>query len=470
MGLIRADVAILGGGAAGLAAARETLRRGGRAVLVNDGPLGGDCTFTGCVPSKTVIEASRAGLGFAEAFERARATVDRIAATESADTLRAEGVDVIEGVGELGRSAGGRPTLQVEGTAVEAKGIVLALGSRPAIPPIPGLDDATVLTTDTLWWLEDPPASIAVIGGGAIGVELAQALSRLGVEVTVVEMAPRLLFREEPEASAVVARALAAAGVKVVTGAGVTGVRRVAGHCVLDLDDGQTVDAERVLVAAGRRPNSDRGGLVEAGVDLDDGGHVVNGDDLATSIDGVYVAGDLSGRLQFTHAADHMGRIAAANIVGRLARLRPARFAEREIPWVTFTDPEVARIGLAEADAAEVDGAMVAELPLDEHDRAIAAGTTEGYIKLIAGPRRLLGDAGGGRIIGATIVAPRAGEMIGELALAVRTDAFVGRLAQTVHPYPSWSYGIAKAAAQFFTTIEGRTARPPRSDEVSAGS
>jgi pyruvate/2-oxoglutarate dehydrogenase complex dihydrolipoamide dehydrogenase (E3) component len=175
------------------------------------------------------------------------------------------------------------------------------------------------------------------------------------------------------------------------------------------------------------------------------------------------VAGDAAGRLAFTHAADHMGRIAAANILNRWGPLRVKRFRAERIPLVTYTTPEVARIGMTEAQAArEVRGAMVAELPLSEHDRAVAAGATDGFVKLIAGPRRGLGMAGGGRILGATVVAERAGELIGELALAVRLGAFTGRLVQTVHPYPSWSYGLAKAAAQFFTTVEGRTARPAR--------
>lgn len=460
------DVVVLGGGAAGLSAARETVRQGGRAVIVNDGPLGGDCTFTGCVPSKTVIEASRAGLDFGDAFDRARAVVERIAATESADRLEAEGITVVDGLGELraGATAGGAsgPAVAVDGTTIRAKGVVLALGSRPFVPPIPGIDDAAVLTTDTLWWLERRPASMAIVGGGAIGVELAQALAGLGVDVTVIEMAPRLLVREEPEAAAVVADALTTAGVKVMTGAGVTRITAMGDVRRLELSDGRTVDAERVLIAVGRRANGDRGGLAEAGVVLDERGNVVNDDDLSTSVEDVYVAGDLSGRLQFTHAADHMGRLAAANIVSRWSKVKAQRFRSEYIPWVTFTHPEVARIGLSEAEATAVDGAMVAMLPLEEHDRAIAADATDGYIKLIAGPRRVLGRAGGGRIIGATIVAPRAGEMIGEIALAVRTGAFVGRLAQTVHPYPSWSYGIAKAAAQFFTSIEGREARPPR--------
>ncbi len=461
------DIAVLGGGAAGLAAAREALRRGARATIVNDGPLGGDCTFTGCVPSKTVIEAAHAGRSFADAFEMARRVRERIADSESAAVLEDEGIRVIEGEGTLvvdRRS----PAIAVGGDTVRAKGVVLALGSRPAIPPIDGLDTVDVLSTDDLWELTDRPRSMVVVGGGAIGCELSQALAKLGVEVTIVELGPRLLIKEEAAAASIVATALKTAGVTILTGVAVSAVRRSPGGATLELDDGRTVEAERILMAVGRSPNSRRGGMIDAGVALDDRGYVVNSDDLATSVAGVYVAGDLAGRLQFTHAADHMGRLAVSNLLSKTARWRPSRFRAEQIPWVTFTRPEVAQIGPTEAEATRsIEGAMVAELPLTEHDRALTAGATDGYIKLIAGPQPLIGSVGGGRIIGATIVAERAGEMISELALAVRTGMFTGRLAQTVHPYPTWSYGIAKAAGQFFTTIEGRSARPARSPEYT---
>jgi pyruvate/2-oxoglutarate dehydrogenase complex dihydrolipoamide dehydrogenase (E3) component len=458
------DVAVLGGGAAGLAAAREAARLGARALIVNRGPIGGDCTFTGCVPSKTLIEAANAGHDFAAAMARVRAAVERIAATETADRLRAEGIEVIDGEGRLVVTGDG-PAIEVDGrTVVAGRGVILAPGSRPAGPPIPGLDAVEPLTTDDLWSLSRAPGSLAVLGGGPIGAELSQAFAALGVAVTVVEAEPRILHGEEPEASAAAARALAVAGVDVLTGVRVSGARSGPdGGVVLERTGGAPIRADRLLLATGRRPATDRGGLAEAGLALDAGGNIVNGDDLSTSIDGVRVAGDAAGRLAFTHAADHMGRIAAANTLNRWGPLRVQRFRADRIPWVTYTRPEVARIGLTEAQAARaVPGAMVAELPLCEHDRAVTAGATDGFIKLIAGPRPVLRMAGGGRVIGATVVAERAGELMGELALLVRLGAFTGRLVQTVHPYPSWSYGLAKAAAQFFTSVEGRTARPAR--------
>lgn len=450
------DVAILGGGAAGLAAAREARRREASVVIVNDGPLGGDCTFTGCVPSKTVIESAAAGASFGEAFDRARHVVKEIASTENADVLRAEGVDIIEADGVLV----GPGRLRADDTNIEAKGVVLALGSRPSDPPIVGLDRIEVLTSENLWDLRDQPGSIAVIGGGAIGCELGQALSRLGVETTVIEFADRLLVHEEPEAGAIVERALSQSGVDVRTGTGVQTIEPAAGGAELSLSDGTTLTVERVVVAAGRQPNSDRGDLAAAGLELDERGYVATGDDLTTSMKRVFAAGDVAGKLQFTHAADNMGRIAAGNILRSFPK---AKFKAHQIPWVTFTQPEVGRVGLSEAQAHEtVKGAMVAELPLEAHDRALAANATNGYIKLIAAPNPVIGHAAGGRLVGATVVADRGGELIAELALALKLRIFLGQLATTVHPYPTWSYGIPKAAAQFFTTIEGRRARPAR--------
>jgi pyruvate/2-oxoglutarate dehydrogenase complex dihydrolipoamide dehydrogenase (E3) component len=452
----RVDVGVIGGGAAGLAAVREARRRGASALLVNRGPLGGDCTFTGCVPSKAVIEAARAGSGFVDAFRRARQVVDQIAATETADVLRAEGVEVIDDEGVLA----GPGRIRVGGRVVAARGVVLALGSRPALPPIEGLDASGALTTDTLWELRERPASMAIIGGGAIGCELGQALATLGVAVTLVELAPRLLPGEEAQASAIIEQELRTSGAKVMTGVGVERVGAGPEGRHLHLSDGSSIVAEQILVAVGRSPGSDRAGLAQAGVELDSRGYVAVGDDLATNLARTYAAGDVTGTVQLTHAADHMGRLAATNI---LRKVGTARFRPEQMPRVTFTSPEVASIGLSESEAARaVDGARVAELPLSEHDRAVAADLTNGYLKLISGPKPVIGHMGGGRLIGATVVAERAGEMMAELALALRLKVFIGRMALTVHPYPSWSYAVPKVAGQFFTTIDGRQARPAR--------
>jgi pyruvate/2-oxoglutarate dehydrogenase complex dihydrolipoamide dehydrogenase (E3) component len=426
-------------------------------LLVNDGPIGGDCTFTGCVPSKTLLAAAAQGASFDEAMARVRATVDRIAATESAAVLRAEGIVVREGRARLAT----HDTVVVDDDRITAPRIIVATGSRPSRPPVPGLDTIDVLTNESVFDLSSAPRRLAIVGGGAVGCEMALAFARLGVAVLLFEAAPRLLGREEPEASALVAASLTAAGVHVRLGVAIEraerrpdGVALYAGAPGPAGAEGVVVD--QVLLAAGRTPNSGGLGLDEIGVRLDDAGHVRTDDRLETAIRGVYAAGDVTGKLPFTHAADEMGRLAAGNALRKGPR---GRFRTDWIPWATFTDPEVARVGMTE-DEASAHGGRVAELPFSEMDRAITDGRTDGFVKLIAGPRTLSRNLFGGRILGATIVAPRAGEMIHEPALAMRTGMFAGRLAQTVHAYPTWSYAIQKAAAQFFRKVEGRSARP----------
>ena len=247
---------------------------------------------------------------------------------------------------------------------------------------------------------------------------------------------------------------LSADGVEVNVGAAVQRVERTAEGIVLS-SGRELHTVEKLLVAVGRVPNSEGLGLEELGVRVGEGGNIVTDERLRTSVRGIYAVGDVTGRLQFTHAADEMGRLAVANALGKGHR---GRFRTHWVPMVTFTTPEVARIGLTEAQAA-AHGGRVAELPLSEMDRAITDGATDGYIKLIAGPKPITRRMFGGRLIGATIVAPRAGEMIHEVALAMRTSMFTGRLAQTSHAYPTWSYGVQKAAAQFFGDVEGREAR-----------
>jgi|GEM_PF-165164 len=448
------DIVIVGGGAGGLSAAREAIRRGASATIISDGPLGGDCTFTGCVPSKTVIEAANSGLSFSEAFSKAGRVVDHIASSETAEVLKAEGIDVIDGRGIISDSK----TIVVGSKTIKAnKAIVLALGSKPALPKIDGLNDINVLTTETIWKLKTAPKTLAIIGGGAIGCELGQALAKLGVAVTLLETMPRILSKEEPSVSKLIEEELTKSGVAVITDSRISSVKQISTQVQISFENKDSILTDQVFVSAGRSPNTTNAGLAEAGVELDSRGFIKTKPNLATSLNSIYAVGDVSGNLAFTHAADHMGRIAVNNI---LSRFSDQKFDSAEIPWVTFTSPEVGRIGMTESEAAQnVPGAMVAELPLTEHDRAITAAETVGFIKLIAGPRRGLGMTGGGKIIGATIVAPRAGEMISEISLAVKLNAFVGRLAQTIHPYPSWSYGIAKCAGQFFTTVEGRSAR-----------
>lgn len=443
------DLVVIGGGAAGLGAARAGVGTGARTLLVCDGEPGGDCTFYGCVPSKTLLEAARAGASYSQTAARIKQTVAAVAATEDAQTLRGEGLDVA-----LGRGWFVDPdTIVVHERGLRAKWFVIATGSTPAVPDIPGLAEAPYLTNETIFELAELPRSLAVVGGGPVGCELAQGFCRLGSDVTLIDSAERLLPAEEPEAAAVIAEVFTREGIDLRLGTTLDRVERVAPGIELVLRDGSKMSAEQLLVATGRTPGTRGLGLEEIGVDLDDGGHVRVDKTLESSVEGIFAAGDVVGRLQLTHAAYTMGRLAAGNALGR--RNRPYR--EDAIPRVTFTEPEVARVGVRETDAPP--GSRIAEQPMSGLDRARTAGQTDGFVKLIAGRRRWLGHTGGGKIIGATIVGGRAGELIHEPTLAMTTGMFTGRLATTTHAYPTWSSAVQLAAAQFFMPVDGREAR-----------
>lgn len=446
------DLLVIGGGTAGMAAAGVAARGGAHVVLVTDSPPGGDCTFTGCVPSKTLIAAAAAGRSYADAAARVQAAVERVAATETADVLRSKGIDV-----RMGSAAFTAPrVVDVDGTVLRPARIVVASGSGPSIPPIDGLADTPYLTNESVFDLAALPRQLVVLGGGAIGCELAQAFRRLGSEVTLVEGADRLLGKEEPRASAVVQAALETDGVVVCTGVSVARVDPVQEGIRLTLDGGSTISASTLLVAVGRRPLTDRLQLDRAGIEVGKDGRVVTDARLRTTAQDVWAAGDVTGLLPFTHAADVMGRLAGGNAMDKG---RGGRFSTTGIPWVTFTDPEVGRVGLTEAQAAEqVKGARVVELAMDDVDRAITAGRTEGFVKLVVGPQPLLGNTAGGRVLGATVVCPSGGELVAEIALAIRTRMFAGRLAQTTHAYPTWSLAVQQCAAQLF----GYGGSPPR--------
>jgi pyruvate/2-oxoglutarate dehydrogenase complex dihydrolipoamide dehydrogenase (E3) component len=451
------DLIVIGGGAAGLAAAQAGAAAHVRALLVSEGELGGECTFTGCVPSKTLIEAAAHGEAFPEAMATVRQAVAMIAATETPEVLRRRGIEV-----QRGHAAFTSPQeIRVDGRTLRARSFVLATGSQPVVPPIPGIEQVPYLTNENLFDLTRAPDSLAILGGGAVGCELAQPFRRLGTDVTVIEAARRLLSTAEPEASEVVERVFQADGIQVRTSTRTEIIKPNETGVTLHLPGGEILAAERLLVATGRQPVTSGLGLDAAGVRVDERGSIVTDQHLATTAAGVYAAGDVTGRMMFTHAAYAMGRLAARNALR--GRLRPpASFRTGAIPWAVFTSPEVAQVGITEQEATTRKGTRIAYLPMREVDRAVTASRTSGFVKLVGGPRPGLGNAGGGRVLGATIVADRAGEMINEVALAIRTGMFTGRLAQAIHAYPTWSLAIQQAAAQFFGSYGDRTARPAR--------
>jgi pyruvate/2-oxoglutarate dehydrogenase complex dihydrolipoamide dehydrogenase (E3) component len=427
-------------------------------VIVQHGPVGGDCTFTGCVPSKALLAAAARRLSFADAMRAVRNAVAHVAATEDAEALAREDIDVIDGYARFVDPG----TVEVDGRRLRSRRFIVATGARALVPDIAGLRELAPLTNETLFELTSRPDSMIVLGGGAIGCEMAQAFARLGTHVTVLEAADRLLGKEEPETSAVVEAALVADGVTVRTGITVTSVARTADGLVkVHTADGEPVIAEQLLVAIGRSPSGRGFGLEEVGVEIDGQGAIVVDDTLATNVSGIWAIGDVTARMQFTHVAGRMGWIAATNALSKLTRIHKLRFDPRAVPWATFTSPEVGRVGLTEAEAAvRHPKARVAFLPMSLVDRAIAVGAEEGFVKLIAAPRVGIGHIGGGQLVGATVVSPTGGDVVHEAVLAMQTNMFVGRLAQTTHAYPTWSMAIQQAALQFFGESSGLQARP----------
>ncbi|MEP7046677.1 MAG: FAD-dependent oxidoreductase [Ilumatobacteraceae bacterium] len=452
------DLVVIGGGAGGLVAAREARRRKASVVIVQNGPVGGDCTFTGCVPSKTLLSAAARRVSFIDAMGAVHGAVSRIAATENAEALARDGIDVIDGYARFVE-----PTLvEIDGRRLRSRRFIVATGARALVPDIPGLRELAPLTNETLFELTSQPASMIVLGGGAIGCEMAQAFARLGTRVTVIEAADRILGKEEPETSEVIQSALVADGVTVRTGTAATTTARTADGLVeVHTDNGEHAIAEKMLVAIGRSPSGRGFGLEELGVEIDGRGAIVVDDTLSTNVSGIWAIGDVTARMQFTHVAGRMGWIAATNALSKLARLHNVRFDPRAVPWATFTSPEVGRVGLTEAEAAvRHPKARVAFLPMSLVDRAIAVGAEQGFVKLIAAPRTAIGHLGGGRLVGATVVSPTGGDVVHEAVLAMQTNMFVGRLAQTTHAYPTWSMAIQQAALQFFGELSGLRARP----------
>lgn len=463
---IDVDVVVVGAGAAGLGAADAAVRKGASVALVERRRLGGECTWAGCVPSKALIERAREVWGgrrqgltgevdFPRIMAEVHAAMERIGQDESLPTLEAKGIRVLEGQATFT----GPRQLSVDGTNVTARrAVILATGSAPAVPAVDGLEGSPYLTNDTVFELTALPTRLGVLGGGPIGLELAQTYQRLGSAVTLLQRGPRLAPKEEPEASEVLAAVLRAEGVDVRLGSelkGVSGTGPVTLHAT-----GGDVEVDALLVAVGRQPVTDGLGLDVVGVERSEPGWIRVDDKLRTSVEGVLAIGDCTGGLQFTHVGYDQGAQAVANALGR----RPGRWNDAVIPWATFTDPEIGRVGMTEQQAFEVHGARarVAHLPMADTDRGRATGKTEGFVKLIAGPKGPLGSLAGGSLLGATVVCPTGGDVVHEVAVLMRAGAFAGRLAQAVHAYPSWSMTVRECAAQLFLTYRGRDARPAR--------
>lgn len=443
------NLVVVGAGAAGLVAAYVAAAVKARVTLVEKDRMGGDCLNTGCVPSKALIRSARllsqiasaealglrgarADCSFAEVMGRVRRVVQAVEPHDSAERYAGLGVEVIEGEARL-VSPWEVEVVRKNGATerLTTRSIVIAAGARPAVPPIPGIEAVGPLTSDTVWDLRELPPRLLVLGGGPIGCELAQAFARLGSRVTQVEMAPRLLAREDPEVSELVERRFREEGIDILVHHRAARFLVEGGEKILiaeRVEGGEVrVPFDAVLVAVGRAARLTGYGLEALGVAVSR--TVETNGFLQTNYPNIYAAGDVAGPFQFTHVAAHQAGHAAVNAL--FDPFWKFRVDYSAVPWATFTDPEVARVGLNEQEAKEKGIAFeVSRYRFDELDRAIADGETRGFVKLLTVPGR-------DRILGVTIVGEHAGDLIAEYVLAMRQGIGLGKILGTIHIYPT---------------------------------
>ncbi|KAF0807862.1 mercuric reductase [Alcanivorax sp. S71-1-4] len=454
------NLIVIGAGAAGLVTSYIAAAVKARVTLIEAGEMGGDCLNTGCVPSKALIRSAvvmqtlreaeqfgiRAGtpaVEFAQVMARLRDVIQRIAPHDSVARYESLGVECLRGHARLTSPW----TVSINGRTLSARHIVIATGARPRVPPIPGLADSGYLTSETLWHLEALPARLLVMGGGAVGVELAQAFARLGSAVTVIETAPRLLPREDQDVSEAVATALRADGVTVMTGYRVLRVEQQGGarrlHCGAASPDGEpvTVSGDALLVAVGREARTEGMGLEALGLLRRDDGTLDTDAHLQTRLPNILACGDVTGPWQFTHVAGHQAWYAAVNALFGFARRFKVDY--QAIPFVTFSAPEVARVGLNESEAqAQGVAYELTRYDFAELDRAIADGCARGWVSVLTVP-------GKDRILGVTIVGDHAAEMIAEYVLAMKHGLGLNKVLGTVHAYPTFMEGNKYVAGEW---------------------
>ncbi|MCW4355867.1 NAD(P)/FAD-dependent oxidoreductase [Hoyosella sp. YIM 151337] len=445
------DLLVVGGGSAGIVAAKTAVKLGASVLLAEQERPGGDCLWTGCVPSKSLLAAAHhragirkaAGLGvqaesvtvdFAAVRRHIDSAIRTIEPVDAPETLEAEGIRVAKGTAAFlsdGKAA-------IDGDRVAYRQAVIATGASPIVPGIPGLRD--FVTSETMWDLRDLPSRLLVLGGGSVGCELGQAFARLGSTVTLVEAADQILPAESPDAATIIAESLRQDGVNILTGRALT---ELTGNTAV-LADGTRVEFDQLLIAVGRRARTAKIGLEHVGVAVDEQGRIVVDRSMRTSNPRIWAAGDVTPLPQFTHTAGAFASIAASNAILGLRR----KATTSAIPQVTFTDPEVASVGLTSA----AHGTRQQTITHDHLDRAVTEDERRGFSRLHFDRK--------GRIVGATVVSPRAGETIGELTLAIRLGLRGRELAGTIHPYPTFSDGAWNAAiADTREQLNARSAR-----------
>ncbi|MPV85781.1 hypothetical protein GCU85_03380 [Cardiobacteriales bacterium ML27] len=447
------NLIVIGAGAAGLVSSYIAAATNAKVALIEQHKMGGDCLNTGCVPSKALIKTAKVlsqiqqaedfGLGQAHVewdFQTVMQRVQRIIATiephDSVERYSQLGVDCIAGQASIT----GAHEVLVNGSALTARAIIVATGARPRVPDLPGLADIAYLTSDNLWQLSACPERLAIIGGGPIGVEMAQAFARLGANVTIIERSPTLMSREDANVTDFIEARLRQADVTVLTQHEVEGFSPKTVTC---LHQGERVDVgfDQVLIALGRQANIEGFGLETLGVQLNKTGTVAANALMQTNIPSIYVCGDVTGPYQFTHAAAHQAWYASINAL--FSPFKRFKVDYRVIPWVTFTDPEVARVGLNEK-SAQADGVAyeVSTYHLSDLDRAITESEAYGFIKVLTRPKS-------DKILGVTIIGAHAGELLAEFVLAMKHGIGLNKILGTIHAYPTFTEANKYVAGQW---------------------
>ncbi len=455
------DLIVIGGGAGGLTAAGIAANAGVKTMMIEKHRLGGDCTWTGCIPSKsllhsahiahTVRTANRFGISpgdtnvdFAVVMRRVRKIREDVYKDADDPAIyEGFGIEVVHGTAHFIDSHSVEVGTGDSERSVSARFFVIATGAGAFVPPIPGLDSVAHLTNETLFELEDQPGRMAIIGGGPIGVEMAQAFVRLGTDVTIIDVADRILSKDDAENAKTLQTVLEYEGVRFVLGASIKTVDEDDKGIVISLDSGDDIRTDALLVATGRRANTEGLGLEAAGVASTKHGISVN-DKCQTSQRHIYAVGDCTGEYQLTHMSEHMAKVAASNAVLKV----PMKIDREHVPWVTFTSPEVAQLGKTEQQLIE-EGATfeVYRFPYTKVDRAITDESTTGQIKVFATKWR-------GKILGVSMVGERAGELISLYAVAMRNGVSLKALADTIHPYPSYGLAARRAADQWYARLQ----------------
>jgi len=450
---LNVDICVIGGGSAGLSVAAGASQLGVTVALVEKGRMGGDCLNYGCVPSKALLAAGRARhaidtsgrfgiqagpaqVDMQQVHDHVHGVIAGIAPHDSVERFEGLGVRVVQAAARFLNAR----ELQAGDLVIGARRFVIATGSSPLVPPIPGLDHVPYLTNESIFDLNRPIPHLLVVGGGPIGLEMAQAHARLGARVTVLEMA-RAMPKDDPELAAIVLKRLRGEGIEIHENTRVTGVEAGPDGPVVKAENEageQRFQGSDLLLAVGRRANVDDLNLDAAGVAYGNRGIEVDAR-LRTSNRRIYAIGDVAGGLQFTHVAGYHAGIVIRNALFRL----PARTDDRAIPWVTYTDPELAHVGMTEAQAREAAGAInVLRWPFTENDRARAERDVDGFVKVVTD--------GKGRILGASIVGTHAGELIQPWILAIANKMKIGKLAGIVAPYPTLGEVNKRAASSYF--------------------